>query len=290
MINFKKILTVTLITVVSSTFMVGCDLKEKLNLNNKGSEEFVLGFNGEVNDSYTMNSIVDMDIKMSVQEQEISMPMKMEISQTMKIKDKKDTKEMTLEQTVDNCKMSMDALGNKVELDTDASDASSQQLRDMFIGKPITMTVKADGSITDIKYPESLLADPMMKEIANSQKQAFDNTFARLPGEDIAIEVGTKWKAERSTTSSGQSVSYTENYEISKIENGKIYIDSTITSESTNGITIGGLGNYIYSEETGMIEASTVEMTMRGKMKEPTTQSTVIMDVTVKISNDVNKN
>lgn len=281
----KKILTLVLVSILSVSLLVSCDKKE----------EVTLGFNVNNGEKYDINSSMDMDIKMKAQGAVIEMPMKMEISQTLEVKDKKEDKTIIAEETIDKCTMSMEMFGQKMVLDTEASDADSQTLKDLFINKPLTMTIDPQGEISDVKYPEELMSIPEFKQIADSQKETLKSTFAVAPKKKIDIKVGSKWSQERTTSSNGQTFKCNEDFEIVKIENGKVYIESVINMDGElnlaedGTLVIDGTGSYVYNEETGMIEAANAIMNFKGKVTEPTTQMATDIEMKITMENTVTK-
>lgn len=191
--------------------------------------------------------------------------------------------------------MTMEMFGQKMVFDTEASDADSQKLKELFINKPLTMTIDSQGKISDVKYPDDLMSKPEFKQIADSQKESLQSTFAVSPKKKIDIKVGSKWSQERNASSNGQTFKCNEDFEIVKIENGKVYIDSVINMDGKlnldeqGTLVIDGTGNYVYDEKTGMIEVANAIMNFKGKITEPTTQIAADLEMKITMNNIVTK-
>ena len=236
--------------VFSTTFMAVAQESVLLRLNYEVGDVLLV----EQNISQNMGAQGGMDMKI-----EMDMTITGKVDEVFSTESKIKTLNMNMLQG--GMVMSFDSSKDAADLD-EMGKMMKQQLDPMMLAT-IFSKMSAEGEVLETKVePES----PAMDQFTNQAKGI------KYPKEKVAV--GSSW--ENATNQQGMEVKTI--YTVSKIENGKVYIDVTGT---VSGIGEGDVtGDLIVDIEMGIQEMASIEMSLKTNGME---MNIVTKSVTTKI-------
>ena len=185
-------------------------------------------------------------------------------------------------------------------IDLENLNEHEKMLKDAFepmIGKPITITITADGKVTSVKGTEGMFNQAGNVNIGvgfdeNSIKDIFEQSFNLYPEKSVNID--DSWDIPLNINMSGMSMAVNSTYTLKSVEDGvaDIYvtsdIDSTIETNGDNAMTITFSGTQKGSIEmdvkTGIPTSSNITQSIRG-----TLPNDIIMNITSDVKTLIKK-
>lgn len=239
----KKIISIISILALTGTLMLGCNSKEEALVKK-------MGLNLSEGESFNIDCNADINSTIKVDGQEIKMPMKMEVGTTLDVKSV-DKESVSFDYSFNRQKINMTMLGQSMEIDTEANTPEGKEMKELLNSMNISIVIDKDGKVKEFKYPDGVEIDEEIKKSIESQKVELSNMLGFVPS-DTEVKVGAEWEREQNQNQGNMTIKYKEKFVITKIENNKIYVDSTIESSGVAAefgeAEIKGKGTYVVAE------------------------------------------
>ena len=239
---------------------------------------------GEKYDAFTTSKAT---ITQSVMGQEMVMGMDYDITTLYEIG--KEGNNTALNMTYDKMVMTMDAMGQKVEMSSDDPDESNPASKGFraLKGAKVSVILNANGEVMDVKGTDELAnkfggMSEMEKETLKSfiskesLKGTTEMTMKIFPGKPV--KVGDTWTVV-SSIETPYKLTSNNTYKLVKVENGVAFLDVTGTVSTGGAQTMksGGMemtvdlageqnGTLQVDEATGLSKNARIKQNLKGKM------------------------
>lgn len=252
-----------------------------------GQKTYTLKFNPADGSKYEVLTNMKTKTFQNVMGQDMEFNMDYDINMSYNIKNEGDYKRLSM--IYDRLKMSMNVMGQSVNMDShdpDSSNVASKAFKALQ-GQTVQVVLTPQGKVVKVEGSEEIMGklgtDEMQQQTIkgilgeDAMKNLMEQSFGFYPGNPV--KTGDSWTSTF-TLKSPYVIFATTTYTLVKVEGPKAFINtvSSLKTDSTSKMTSNGVemnldltgdvsGTTEVDIETGMPLATTVKQTLKGNIE-----------------------